>query len=186
MNTAKTEIEGMLAAEREKVSAGRRAVASSDAKAGAFQQAATLLNGADPTGAYRRRIEERIRRERAEARRIAEETAEAEARLEAFEETLRLLSKDVSEGTELRAGSDVARARACILEAGRPLLLDELIQQLGKPASAESRGSLRGSIGRYAREGTIFVKTAPNTFGLLELGHSGDGKPEPDDLPDCP
>ena len=46
-----------------------------------------------------------------------------------------------------------------------------LIEELGKDLNRKSRASMTGSLGAYARRGEIFTRPAPNTFGLIELGH---------------
>jgi hypothetical protein len=45
----------------------------------------------------------------------------------------------------------------------------EILKALGKPSDKEHRMSLAGTLSGYARDGKVFTKTAPNTFGLLEF-----------------
>ena len=40
--------------------------------------------------------------------------------------------------------------------------------------------SLASSLAAYARRSGIFVRTAPNTFGLLELGHDSEEEQRPE------
>lgn len=63
-------------------------------------------------------------------------------------------------------------SREIIKNAGKPLNLSEILSMLSKPDTAENKNSIRGSLGRYARESKIFVLTSANTFGLIELGHT--------------
>ena len=59
--------------------------------------------------------------------------------------------------------------------------INEILTKLGKSIDNQNRVSLVGTLGSYSRKGRIFIRTAPNTFGLLELGHreaTGDVIPE--------
>ena len=45
---------------------------------------------------------------------------------------------------------------------------------MGKPVDKKNRLSVIGSLSSYARKNEIFVRTAPNTFGLLEMEQATD------------
>jgi len=100
-------------------------------------------------------------------------------RLDAFQETRKLLNKKANkEGVpELRSGSELFKVKAAIKDSGQPMSLSQMNALVGKEDNVKSRNSMRGSVARYV--GTIFVKTAENTYGLVELGH----KPTGADLP---
>lgn len=65
--------------------------------------------------------------------------------------------------------SDAGRARHEIIDAGKPLhinvILDKIEQRTGH---RPKRTSLVGALARYAKEGRHFVRTDPNTFGVME------------------
>src|SRR5438128_11580758 len=67
----------------------------------------------------------------------------------------------------LRHGSEVAKAREAILKAGKPLHISDILNALNKPLS--TRTGLAGSLSAYVRDGKIFTRPEPNTFGLIEL-----------------
>lgn len=71
----------------------------------------------------------------------------------------------------LRKGSAVARAREIILTEGAPVHIDALLERLGRPVTRDTKASLTSSLSAYVRRGEIFSRPAPNTFGLVELGH---------------
>lgn len=78
----------------------------------------------------------------------------------------------IMDDANLRQGSAAAMARDAILRADRPLHVDELLLDLGKPLEREARQALASAISAYVRKGEIFTRPAPNTFGLLALGHN--------------
>ena len=84
----------------------------------------------------------------------------------------------------LRKGSAVARARDIILSERAPVHIDALLERLGKPVTRDTKASLTSSLSAYVRRGEIFSRPAPNTFGLIELGHHDFGEeaatPPPD------
>lgn len=69
----------------------------------------------------------------------------------------------------LRPGTAIAGARDAILAAGQPLYISDILAAMGR--SEEDRVSLVGSLSKYVGREEVFIRTAPNTFGLLELGH---------------
>jgi hypothetical protein len=118
----------------------------------------------------RRKIEERIKKKELEIQELEGSIREARAYIQAMHDALKLLPRDASskdEGTELRPGSMIARARDAIQEAGRPLHISELLAALGKDNSRSSKASLAGSLAAYVRANDIFTRPKPNTFGLI-------------------
>jgi len=95
---------------------------------------------------------------------------EAKAYVQALQDSMKLLPRDGSAAVEhtLRPGSSLAKARDAIRAAGGPLPIAEILKAIGKPQDKKHRVSLAGTLSGYARDGRIFEKTAPNTFGLLE------------------
>jgi hypothetical protein len=123
----------------------------------------------------KQKIEERFRKKRAEVAVLEDKLKTAKVYLSALSDVLKMLGGDeeAAEAPEakLRAGSSVAQARDIILERGEPVHLDDLLEAMGKEATREGKASLAGSIAAYVRRDEIFTRPAPNTFGLIELGH---------------
>ena len=137
----------------------------------------------------RAKIEDKLRRKEAEIQGYEEKIKSARVYAQALRDVLRLLDDDgepaptdEAADTVLRAGSAVAQARDAILALGTPMHVDHLLVALGREATRENKASLIGSLSAYVRRGEIFTRPAPNTFGLLELGHS-ETTPAEDDGP---
>jgi hypothetical protein len=136
----------------------------------------------------RKKIEERLRKKEAEIQGLEERLRTAKIYVQALQDVLRLLGTPDShpepdahaanKTTTLRSGSAVDQARQIILHRREPMHISALLEAMGKDASADSRVSLASSLAAYVRRGEIFSRPAPNTFGLLELGHSGDAESE--------
>lgn len=127
-----------------------------------------------------------IEKRQAEVQRLENDVREAQVKLrealaylQALNDVAKTLPKEEGEEThvrELRHGSDVAKARNALMHAQKPLHISELLQAIGKPVDKQSRVSLSGSLGAYARDHIIFKRTAPNTFGLIEFQNLQDGE----------
>jgi hypothetical protein len=123
----------------------------------------------------RRKVEERIRRKEQEIQHLEAQVREAKVYIQALQDVLKIFPKDsgggASAAAELRAGSAVAQAREVILLESNPLHITDILQRLGRNVTKGARVSLASSLAAYVRKGEIFTRTAPNTFGLIELGH---------------
>jgi len=103
------------------------------------------------------------------------EKAAAEAYIQALQDVLKALPRsleNVRPDRILRPGGSMAKCRDLILTAGRPLPLAEILKGLGKGQDRKERRSVSSALGLYTRKGEVFVRTGPNTFGLVELGHA--------------
>jgi hypothetical protein len=130
----------------------------------------------------RKRIEERLRKKQHEVEALEEKLNSARIYVQALQEILNLLANDDGDGTPsvLRAGSAVAQARQIILDRGKPVHVTAILEAMGKTASRETRASLTSALAAYVRRHEMFTRPAPNTFGLVELGHTTiDGVSEP-------
>jgi hypothetical protein len=129
--------------------------------------------------AFREELQKRIDRKRAEIHALEGKLKEAEIYVQALEDTLKMLPHDGDDATEvstetlLREGSNIARAREVLQNAGRPLHILEMLSAMGKPTDKDNRAALAGSLGAYVRRGEIFTRPAPNTFGLTGMKLSG-------------
>ena len=133
----------------------------------------------------KRKIEDRLRKKQAEIGALEEKIKAAKVYVAALRDVLKMLGgedeTDVAEA-KLRPGSAVAQAREIIFARGEPVHLDDILEAMGKEANRDTKASLAGSLAAYVRREEIFTRPAPNTFGLIELGHetvdeSDDGPP---------
>lgn len=136
-------------------------------RADGFLEAIALLKTEDGSSNLRSKLEDKIKKEKKSADDLV---SKLEAKLSAFEDTLKLIEKENSESSnqELRPNSDVWKIREILRGNPKPMNLSEILVILGKEDTPEIKNNVRGSIGRYAREKKIFVQTAPNTYGLVE------------------
>ena len=118
-------------------------------------------------------IERKVKQKEEEVLKIREQLIRAEAYLEALQESLRLIQRtsSTSGGFGLRPGSLIDKVRKVLLESGKPMHVGELLQSIGKEVNKKNRSSLSGSLGSYVRQGYIFTRPAPNTFGLKEFNN---------------
>ncbi len=137
----------------------------------------------------RQMIEERYRKKQAEVLALEEKLKAAKIYLTALRDIMGMFGREGAEPdtdsgeSKLRPGSSVAQAREIILKHGAPVHLDDLLKELGKEITRGSQASLAGSLAAYVRREEIFTRPAPNTFGLIELGHTGDDDAAEDDEP---
>ncbi|MDQ3563212.1 MAG: winged helix-turn-helix domain-containing protein [Pseudomonadota bacterium] len=119
-----------------------------------------------------RKKHEHIQDLEAQTQELVTRTREAKAYLQALTDMLRLSPKEggvVAQANELlRPGSAMSKARDAIKQAGHPLHISEIVSAIGKENSKKSRLSVAGSLAGYVRKGLIFIRPAPNTFGLID------------------
>lgn len=75
---------------------------------------------------------------------------------------------------KLRADSRAYKVRQLILDAQQPLTLNAIYGALFGHLGAVKQSrldSLRGNLNGMCEKLRVFVRTAPNTYGLMELGH---------------
>ncbi len=138
-------------------------------RASVFDEAITLLDGAYESDTIHRKLEDKIRKEKASINNLRESVIDLEGRIAAFEETIKLFDVDaIDQPTDLRPNTDLFRVREILQKAKRPLDLGTLLTELGKEDSTGNRNSLRNSLSRYTKQNRIFVKVAQNTFDLVE------------------
>jgi len=121
------------------------------------------------------KIKDRLQKKEQEIHGLEEKIRAARVYIQALRDVLKLLDDEPSDSavqTVLKAGSAVAKAREVIRGEGRPVHINELLEALGKEVTREGRASLTSSLAAYVRRGEIFTRPAPNTFGLIELGHN--------------
>jgi hypothetical protein len=112
-----------------------------------------------------------IETKKAEISRLQDEIRDLQIFIEGMEQSLKLLNKSIapSKPFTLRVGSEIDKVRTLLLKSAEPLHINFILKSLGKDENDnKAKLSLAGSLGSYVREGKIFTKPAPNTFGLLE------------------
>lgn len=117
-------------------------------------------------------LQRKITRKQQEIADLEGKLRDAKTYLQALMDVARHLPRQAQDGGELtiRTGSQVAQARDLIRKAGKPLHVKDLLRAMGRPLDKNARAGLSGSLSAYVRKGEVFTRTAPNTFGLVELG----------------
>lgn len=128
-------------------------------------------------------IRDRLRKKEQEIQSLEERLRTARIYVAALHDILKVVDRgsgSPNPETVLRPGSSVSQARDVILAAGKPVHISDLLEALGKAGTREGRASLTSSLAAYVRREDIFTRPAPNTFGLIELGHSEPVAEEPE------
>jgi hypothetical protein len=123
-------------------------------------------------------IEGQLAKKQAEIESLEDKVRAAKVYVAALRDVLKLMDKagrqdaNHEDGeTKLRAGSAAAQTRDIILARGEPMHIDDLLDAMGKEQTRDAKTSLASSLAAYVRREDIFTRPAPNTFGLIELGH---------------
>lgn len=135
----------------------------------------------------RKVIEDKLKKKEQEIQSLEDRLRAAKVYVQALQDVLRVLSTDAgsprASEAALKTGSAVAQVRELIITSKNPMHINQLIEKLGKDATRESRASLTSSLAAYVRRGEIFTRPAPNTFGLIELGHTAASPASPPQPP---
>jgi hypothetical protein len=124
-------------------------------------------------------IKRKIDQKDEEVQRLRADLVRAEAYLEALRESLKLIQRDSGQdgGNGIRVGSMIAKARDALRKEGQPLHVEEILRRMGREVTKKSRASLSGSLGTYVRDGNMFTRPMPNTFGLMEFEADAEREP---------
>lgn len=135
----------------------------------------------------REKFEERIKRKEVEIQGLENQIREAKAYLQALQDSLKLLPREekMQGGTAsiesmLRPNSSIYKTYDLLKKTGGALRIDEILKGIGKDVNKKERVSLAGSLGWYVRRNKIFIRPAPNTFGLV--GNDEHLEEPPDDF----
>ena len=99
---------------------------------------------------------------------------EAHGVITGLEAALQLIPKEPSESdfqqdvASIRSGSDVERAYEFLCARGESTRIEVIVEGIGKENTKKTRQALAGQLSYNYREGRIFTRPAPNTFGLLQ------------------
>jgi len=128
-----------------------------------------------------------IDKKEAEIERLEQEIRDARVYVQAIQDSFKLLPKeqplDSITPRELRPGSIVSQVQKFLEQSGKPQHISAILTFLGKTQDKKNRVSLSGSLGGYVKDGRIFTRPAPNTFGLIEFGDQEDSPSALDQLP---
>jgi len=136
-----------------------------------------------------------IDQKRQEIESLQNSLRDAQTYIQALTDALRSLPKESVPGAsearhDLRPGTMVFRVREVLRERGEPMHISEILAGLNRPMDKGNRVSVSGSLAAYVRNGHIFTRPKPNTFGLVEMasGAADSGTEDADegldDLPD--
>lgn len=131
------------------------------------------------------KFEDKIKKKEAEILEYETKIREARAYLQALQDSIKLLPKEQalsslgSPGT-LRPGSNTYKTYEYLKKIGKPAHINDILKSLGKEVTSAEKVNLSSTLGTYVRKSEIFTRTAPNTFGLIEL--SGSLEEPPDDF----
>jgi ParB-like chromosome segregation protein Spo0J len=133
----------------------------------------------------RAQVEVRLKKKQAEIASYEEKIRTAKAYVAALLDILKIDGGEAQNAPEakLRPGSAVAQARDIILARGSAVHIDDLLRAMGKQVTRDSKASLAGSLAAYVRKEDIFSRPAPNTYGLIELGHTTVEEEEEPEIP---
>lgn len=133
----------------------------------------------------REQFQRLIDRKQQEIMELELEIEKAKAYIEALQDSMRLLPKDGAVGeTTLRPGTALARTREVLRTAEKPMHITDILKALSLPADKKHKLSLGGSLSNYVRNGQIFSRPAPNTFGLIEMNSKNEALPGEDEIPE--
>lgn len=133
-----------------------------------------------------KKILDRIKRKEAEIQDLENQVREGRAYVQALNDVLKMMPRTgqaTANADILRPGSAAAQARDLILAAGAPVHVTDLLKQMGKEITRETRASLSGTLAAYVRKGEIFTRPGPNVFGLVEMDGQQDAQPDVADEP---
>ncbi|MCG8025717.1 MAG: winged helix-turn-helix domain-containing protein [Candidatus Thiodiazotropha endolucinida] len=105
---------------------------------------------------------------------INQELAEAKGVITGLEEALKFLPKGTNltafenEVRSIRKGSDIEKVYLVLKDEGEPRHIEWLLKAIGKEVNKKTRQALSGQLSYNYREGRIFTRPAPNTFGLIQ------------------
>jgi hypothetical protein len=112
-----------------------------------------------------------------EIKELEDQIERARVYLQAIQDSIKALTREPASvnrngddaATELRPGTNLAKAKEAIQSNGGPMHVVEILAAIGIPNTKEARTSLIGSLGGYVRKGQVFSRPRPNTFSLIGM-----------------
>ena len=133
-------------------------------------------------------LDDMIRAEEEELRSLKNQIASKREIISSLRLAAKLLKKptdtDVKPptGRIIQANSKVGRALKYLKEAKAPGHVNNILQGIGEEINRENQVALGSQLSTYVRKDEVFIRTAPNTFGLKEWVWTARG--EEDSKPD--
>lgn len=150
----------------------------------------------------RRKLENQLKKKKQEIQTLETEKQEIDAKMreakaymQGIEDTLKMLPResiDVVGSAEqsIRPSSTVGKTLQILKSEGKSLHVKVILKRMDKACTKNTLAALSGQIGQYVRQGRVFTRPAPNTFGLLEWGDQehkekdgGEESPAADNIP---
>jgi hypothetical protein len=131
----------------------------------------------------REKIEDKIKNKEQEIVEYERKISETKSYIEALRDTIKLFPRStINESAEskIRPGSAIAKTLAFLKKTGKPMHLNDILEGIGKVTTKKERVTLSGSLGWYVRRHEVFVRTGPNTFGLIGMESETEEKPPED------
>lgn len=144
--------------------AAAKEISRFEAYASTLKSAAKLEDGATTSRPSKRKISKAGKRSK------SSKVAGRRGRTKVFKTTAAGKGRRAATA-KFRKGSLPDRVRGFVLKNTKPVHLSDVVKLLGGPKKA-SLQSIENRISALARKGAAFVRTAPRTYGLLEMGHS--------------
>lgn len=129
----------------------------------------------------RQRLEEKIKKKEQEIADFEAGIRENKAYIQAMNETIKLLPREETKTSTpenlLRPGASAHKALQALKLSDEPMHISQILKAIKMENSKKNRISLGATLSRYSRNGEIFKKTGPNTFGLFEKVYEGQEEP---------
>ena len=111
---------------------------------------------------------------------------ETHGAISALEEAMKHFPKEEIDGDparSLRVGGQVHRIYEILKKHGKPMHITEILEKLGKDTDTSTQQATGSQLNSYVRDGRIFSRDTPNTFGLKEWKGSTNNPPtSPEDV----
>ena len=95
------------------------------------------------------------------------------AERETWQKALRLLPREgaTPNGSSrgFRPGSEMERAQNALKVAGKAMHIGAIVVAIGKEDSKDNRTNLQSQLNAHAKNGNVFTRPAPGTYGLIEF-----------------
>ena len=121
-----------------------------------------------------------IQKKRDEVRKARQRVERLEDALRHYEEIYNVIHGATSRGSAVKSGSQAEGVIRVLSDAGEPTHIDEIMARMGVECTPAAKNSLTGSLSRYVRQGQIFTRPAPGTFGLIKWSNESDEDAETD------
>ena len=119
-------------------------------------------------------LEERIRKKEQEIRQFQHQIDAAQEFVRATREALALFLKaDKAHPNEgMRRGGSASKTLQYLKKEGQARHIGDIVVGIGRKNDTKNRSAVAAQLSQYVRDGKLFTRPVPNTFGLIEWGDS--------------